>query len=146
MQVTNSSWTLTQMTNHISHPRPKRSLTIGLRSGIDNAEEKLEKIRLLLDQGQASGAQQVIERILKQTKSRQNTISFIAKIRCALSLTYEMQGRYRESLDAISAYENSLSREGLDDEALACVRLHLGLAYNYTGDHPKAVAMLRLCP
>ena len=55
-----------------------------------------------------------------------------------------MQGRYRESLEAVSPYEATAARADLDQEALACVRVHLGLAYNYTGDHPKAVAILNV--
>lgn len=137
------------MTNRLSPPqstttKQKRLFTPAALSATESAGAKLEKIRLLLNQGQASTAQQIIERILKAGQMRNSSPPFIAKIRCALALTLEMQGRYRESLEAIARYENVVDRAALDADALACVRLHLGLAYNYTGDHPKAVAMLNI--
>ena len=108
------------------------------------AERRLEDVRLLLDQGRATEAQTAIARLLKPTKTNRITASLQAKVRCALSLSLEMQGRYRESLEAVAQYESVAARNELDQEALACVRVHLGLAYNYTGDHPKAVAILNV--
>lgn len=118
---------------NFSNPRPSSS---------NIAERKLEEIRLLLDQGRAKEAQQLLVPLLKPGKNARYNDSTLAKARCALSLLLEMQGRYRESLEAVAAYETNEAREGLDAEALACVRVHLGLAYQYTGDHPKAVAIL----
>ncbi|HWX42202.1 MAG TPA: tetratricopeptide repeat protein, partial [Blastocatellia bacterium] len=68
--------------------------------------------------------------------------SLIAKARCALSKSLEMRGRYRESLDAVAMYEAPESRANLDLDASNCIRVQIGLAYNYTGDHPKAIALL----
>src|SRR5215210_8873660 len=39
-------------------------------------------------------------------------------------------------------YEQPESRAKLDAEATACLRVQIGLAYNYTGDQPKAIALL----
>lgn len=108
----------------------------------DAAERKLEEVRLWLDQGRAKEAQQLLALLLKPSKNTRPNDSIQAKARCALSLSLEMQGRYRESLEAVAAYEANEAREALDAEALACVRVQLGLAYQYTGDHPKAVAIL----
>ncbi|HWQ31815.1 MAG TPA: sigma 54-interacting transcriptional regulator [Blastocatellia bacterium] len=114
-----------------------------LRSRTVNApsllRDELEEIRLLLDQGQASQAQ---KRIAALIKTARNDASLVARARCALSLSYEMQGRYRESLEAVAMYEAPEERAGLEPEALSCVRTHIGLACNYTGDHPKAIAVL----
>ncbi|MBS1806701.1 MAG: sigma 54-interacting transcriptional regulator [Acidobacteria bacterium] len=126
---------------------PKRKSNLSLVSFsnprfVNIADRKLEEIRLLLDQGRAKEAQQLIAALLKPNKTNRISESLAAKARCALSLSLEMQGRYRESLEAVSQYESNEAREGLDAEALACVRVHLGLAYQYTGDHPKAVAIL----
>ncbi len=123
---------------NVIHFAPPRLVTTG------TAERKLEDIRLLLDQGRAHEAQQVIARLLKPTKTNRISSSVCAQARCALSLSWEMQGRYRESLEAVLMYEATTARADLDQSALACVRVHLGLAYNYTGDHPKAVAILNV--
>jgi DNA-binding NtrC family response regulator/tetratricopeptide (TPR) repeat protein len=106
------------------------------------SERKLDEIRLLLDQGRASEAQQLIAKILNTTRANRYNESFLANVRCALSLALEMQGRYRESLEAVLLYESAEVRERLDEDVLANVWVHLGLAYNYTGNHPKAVATL----
>ncbi len=100
---------------------------------------ELEELRLLLDQGQASEAQRRIATLLKAAR---HDASLIARARCALSLSFEMQGRYRESFDAVARYESPEARAELDAAALSCVRTHIGLACNYTGDHPKAIAVL----
>jgi len=142
------------MQNRSPKPKPPTSKTQANRNVINFApphlvtvnvaERKLEDIRLLLDRGRAKEAQDAITRLLKPTKTNRLTASTQAKARCALSLSWEMQGRYRESLEAVSSYETVAARNELDQEALACVRVHLGLAYNYTGDHPKAVAILNV--
>jgi transcriptional regulator with PAS, ATPase and Fis domain/Tfp pilus assembly protein PilF len=59
-----------------------------------------------------------------------------------LSASLEMQGHYRESLEAVLMYEQPEERARLGAEAIASVRVQVGLAYNYTGDHPKAIAVL----
>jgi transcriptional regulator with PAS, ATPase and Fis domain/Tfp pilus assembly protein PilF len=54
-----------------------------------------------------------------------------------------MQGQYGESLAAVSMYESPESRVKFDDQTVSQLRVQIGLAYNYTGDHPKAIAMLK---
>ncbi|MFN7931251.1 MAG: tetratricopeptide repeat protein [Blastocatellia bacterium] len=133
------------MNNRSLNPQPEpRQARVSLVSfPLANAtERKLEDVRLLLDQGRAKEAQQLLAPLLKPLKNARAQASTTAKARCALALSLEMQGRYRESLEAVAAYESNDAREGLDAEALACVRVHLGLAYQYTGDQPKAVAIL----
>lgn len=105
------------------------------------AHRELEEIRLLLDQGLASEARRRIDALLKAVR---NDASLTARARCALSLALEMQGEYRESLEAIARYEAPEARAGLNEEALACVRVHLGLSCNYAGDHPKSIAVLNV--
>jgi DNA-binding NtrC family response regulator/tetratricopeptide (TPR) repeat protein len=114
-----------------------------LRSRLPQAvplhNSELEEIRLLLDQGQASEAQKRIAALLRNSR---HDASLIARARCASSLSFEMQGRYQESLEAVALYESAEARAELDSETLSCVRVHIGLACNYTGDHPKAIAIL----
>jgi DNA-binding NtrC family response regulator/tetratricopeptide (TPR) repeat protein len=102
-------------------------------------DNQLEEINSLLDQGLSSA---VDARLRSLIKSARSDSSLAARARCALSKSLEMQGRYRESLEAVAMYEVPESRDNLDDEALSMVRVQVGLAYNYTGDHPKAIALL----
>lgn len=103
------------------------------------SKDELEEISKLLDQGLSS---QVDSRLRALIKSARADTSLIARARCVLSKSLEMQGRYRESLEAIAMYETPESRIGLNAEALSRIRIQIGLAYNYTGDHPKAIALL----
>jgi DNA-binding NtrC family response regulator/tetratricopeptide (TPR) repeat protein len=66
----------------------------------------------------------------------------LARGRRLLSVALEALGRYHESLEVIEPYEASDARRALDAAAYAGLRVQLGLAYNYTGDHPKAIAIL----
>src|SRR5437899_1011533 len=98
----------------------------------DAPKDELEEIHKLLDQGLSS---KVDPRLRALIKSARANPSLIAKARCALSRSLEMQGRYRESLEAVAIYETPESRIGLNLEAASGIRVQIGLAYNYTGDH-----------
>ena len=67
----------------------------------------------------------------------------LALARCALSTALEQQGHYRDSLAAVAMYESPESRAKLDDQTVSYLRVQIGLGYNYNGDHPKAIAMLK---
>ncbi|HEX8142217.1 MAG TPA: sigma 54-interacting transcriptional regulator [Pyrinomonadaceae bacterium] len=100
---------------------------------------ELEEVRLLLDQGRSTEVQ---SRITSLTVAARHDPSLLAQARCALSIALEMQGRYRESLEAIRMYEAPESRTHVDAETVTRLRVQIGLAYNYAGDHPKAIALL----
>ncbi len=100
---------------------------------------ELEAVRVLLDQGQSSEVNKRVGALLRATRT---DASLLALARCALSSALEMQGRYSESLDAVRMYEAPEERARLDAEAAACLGVQIGLAYNYAGDHPKAIALL----
>ena len=102
---------------------------------------ELEAIRLLLDQGLSS---EVSSRITSLMADARQDESLLAQARCLLSMALEMQGRYRESLEAVQMYEAPEAQARLDAEALAGLRVQIGLAHNYTGDHPKAIALLNV--
>ena len=105
----------------------------------ESLKAELEAIHVLLDQGLSSEAESRLELLLKAAR---HDPSQLAMARCALSAALEMKGRYRESLEAILMYESAVARARLDKEAQVSLRVQIGLAYNYTGDHPKAVALL----
>ncbi len=101
--------------------------------------EQTEAVRSLLDQGLSSEAERRSRALIKT--ARRNP-ALLARAHCYLSVALEMQGRYDESLEAVKLYELPQSQKDLDAESLADVRVHIGLAYHYTGDPPKAIAIL----
>ncbi|HTG93622.1 MAG TPA: sigma 54-interacting transcriptional regulator, partial [Pyrinomonadaceae bacterium] len=101
---------------------------------------ELDEIRSLLDQGLSTEAK---DRLALAIASARNHPTALALARCALSTTLEQQGHYRDSLAAVSMYEAPESLAKLDDKTIVALRVQIGLAYNYTGDHPKAIAMLK---
>src|SRR5712664_1477871 len=105
-----------------------------------NLVEELDRIRSLLDQGLSAEAK---TRLASLITAARNSPSILALARCALSTALEMQGQYRESLAAVAMYESPESREKLDQQAVQSLKVQIGLAYNYNGDHPKAISILK---
>ena len=102
--------------------------------------EEMDEVRCLLDQGLSTEARtRLISLITASGKSPTN----LALARCSLANALEMQGHYRESLASVAMYETPESRAGLDQEAVRCLLVQIALAYNYNGDHPKAIAILK---
>src|SRR4026207_2148022 len=102
--------------------------------------EELDEVRSLLDQGLSTEAR---TRLTLLISAARNNPTVLALARCALSAALEMQGRYRESLTAVAMYEKPESQAKLDPEAICSLRVQIGLAYNYSGDHPKAISILK---
>src|SRR5215217_7501282 len=100
----------------------------------------LDEVRSLLDQGLSTEAK---DRLALLIANARHNPSILALGRCALSTALEQQGHYRDSLAAVAMYEDLDSREKLDDQTVSYLRVQIGLAYNYNGDHPKAIAMLQ---
>lgn len=117
---------------------------LGSRARTDTSNEaltlELENIRTLLDQGLSIEARSRLAALI--TAARHNP-SILALARCALSIALEMQGHYGESLSAISMYESSESRAKLNEEADSSLRVQISIAYNYTGENPKAISLLK---
>jgi hydrogenase-4 transcriptional activator len=101
---------------------------------------ELDEIRSLLDQGLSTEAK---DRLALVIASARNHPAALALARCALSTALEQQGHYRDSLAAVSMYEAPESLAKLDDKTIVSLRVQIGLGYNYTGDHPKAIALLK---
>jgi DNA-binding NtrC family response regulator/tetratricopeptide (TPR) repeat protein len=100
---------------------------------------QLEETRELLDRGLPSAAESRLRQIIPVAK---RDAAALARARLLLSVTLEMRGRYGDALEAVRMYESADATGALDAETLAAVRVQLGLGYNYTGDHPKAIAIL----
>ena len=108
-------------------------------SQLRSQTEQTEAVHSLLDQGLSSEAERSSRSLIKT--ARRNP-ALLARAHCYLSVALEMQGRYLESLEAIKIYEQPEALKDLDAESLAYIRVHVGLAYHYTGDPPKAIAIL----
>jgi hydrogenase-4 transcriptional activator len=107
---------------------------------LESLTKDLDEVRSLLDQGLSIEAK---DRLALLINNARHHASILALARCALSTALEQQGHYRDSLAAVSMYESPESRAKFDDETTSYLRVQIGLAYNYNGDHPKAIAMLQ---
>lgn len=101
---------------------------------------ELEDIRSLLDQGLTAEARSRLTSLIAAARHNPSTL---ALARCALSIALEMQGQHRDSLAAIAMYESPESRAKLNEEANNALRVQISIAHNYSGDHPKAIALLK---
>src|SRR6202040_1331352 len=107
---------------------------------IESLRQDLDEIRSLLDQGLTVEAKSRLTSLI--SAARQHP-SILALARCELSTALEMQGHHRDSLAAVAMYETSESRTKLDEAADSALRIQISLAYNYDGDHPKAISLLK---
>jgi hydrogenase-4 transcriptional activator len=107
----------------------------------EDLARELEETRELLDRGLPSAAEPRLRRLVADTAGRDPRVHALA--RRALSAALEVLGRYHDSLEAVRVYESPEARAGLDSETVSAVRVQLGLAHNYVGDPPKAVALIQ---
>src|ERR1041385_5310177 len=110
------------------------------RPSQENLLAELDEVRSLLDQGLSAEAKSRITLLIAAAQGNPNVL---ALARCALSTALEMQGQYRESLAAVAMYESPESRAKLDTQTIQSLKVQIGLAYNYNGDHPKAISILK---
>lgn len=101
---------------------------------------ELAAVRDLLDQGLSTEARKRLGPILSAARSHRTVL---AQARLALSTALEMQGQFRESLDALSMYEDVETRAKLDDELSSRLQIQIALSYNYNRDYPKAISLLK---
>ncbi len=110
------------------------------KSSPESLSAELDAVRELLDQGLSTEARTRLNVILSAARSHR---ALLAQARCALSIALEMQGHFRESLDAVSMYEDPEMRAKLDAALNARLQTQIALAYNYNRDHPKAISLLK---
>lgn len=102
---------------------------------------ELGAAHLLLDQGLSTEAEFWLTSLIKAARLEPQ---ILAQARCSLSVALEQQGRYGEALEAVKMYESPVSQEGFDADVALALRVQLSIAYNYTDDFPKAIALLNL--
>jgi hydrogenase-4 transcriptional activator len=125
-----------------NNEREERRPGSARRGGASSREQlarELEEARALLDRGLSSEADAKLVAVLEAAGA---TRELLAQARSLLSESLELQGRYNESLEVVREYEAAEARSELELETSLQLRVRLGLAYNYTGDYPKAIALL----
>jgi transcriptional regulator with GAF, ATPase, and Fis domain/Tfp pilus assembly protein PilF len=122
----------------IDHARARLRSRSG-KASVASLSAELEAIRALLDGGLSGEARSRLNAVLSAARGQPE---MLAQARCYLSIALEMQGHSRESLDAVSMYEDADTRAKLDPALSARLRIQISLASNYNGDHPKAIALL----
>ena len=100
---------------------------------------QLDSARLLLDRGLSREAESQLTQLIRSARHDER---LLAEARCVLSTALAMEGRSNDSLAVIQLYEQPEARRQLDPETDIQLRVQLGLAFNYTGDFPKAIALL----
>lgn len=102
--------------------------------------EELDTVRELLDQGLSTEARTRLNIILSAARSQP---ALLAQARRFLSVALEMQGHFRESLDAVAMYDDPAMRAKFEPSLNAQLRIQIALASNYNGDPPKAISLLK---
>ncbi len=95
-----------------------------------------EKLR----EGRSGEAERLL---LKTIESYDHAPDSFANLKRLLAFTLETTGRYKESLEAIQAFETEENRGRLSTETQVRVIAQLAIAYNNLGDQPKAVTLLK---
>ncbi|HLR06556.1 MAG TPA: sigma 54-interacting transcriptional regulator [Pyrinomonadaceae bacterium] len=106
----------------------------------ESLNQDLEGVRGLLDQGLTIEARTRLNSLLSEAR---NQPELLAEARRSLSIALEMQGNYRESLEAVAMYEAPEARTKLNPTLGTLLRVQIALANNYNGDHPKAISLLK---
>ncbi len=104
-----------------------------------NSNSELKEIRLEIDRGLSSAAQKRLSVFLSQNRY---DAELSARAKCLLCESLELQGRHAEAVETLQNYETENVLNKLEFETRIRVKVRLALAYNYTGDFPKAIALL----
>jgi transcriptional regulator with GAF, ATPase, and Fis domain/tetratricopeptide (TPR) repeat protein len=100
---------------------------------------EVEVARSLLDKGLSSEAEACLAAVIEAAT---DAPTLVGQARCVLSEALEWQGRYNEALEVVQMYETAEARVGLEVETSVQLRIRVAVGYNYTGDYPKAIALL----
>jgi transcriptional regulator with PAS, ATPase and Fis domain/tetratricopeptide (TPR) repeat protein len=123
----------------LEHARARLRSRSG-KASPESLASDLEKIRGLIDQGLSGDARSQLNSLLANAR---NHPTILAEARWLLSIALETQGQYRESLDALAMYELPDTRAKFELDLNIRLRAQIAIAYNYNGDHPKAITLLK---
>ncbi|CAN5407113.1 hypothetical protein BH10ACI1_BH10ACI1_04580 [soil metagenome] len=123
--------------------------TFGARVGLRSAKlknisdeklnELLSQVRQNLDKGFSSEAEKSLVQILENNLLDLERQALIQRL---LSFTFETQGRYKESLEALAYFDDDEILSKLETETRVQILTQLAIAFNNQTDSPKAVALL----
>lgn len=105
----------------------------------ENLTVILAEIRRQIDKGFSGAAQKII---LAAMENYLNTPENQAKMVYLLSYTFETQGCYKESLEAIEKYDDEELLSQISVKTQISIITQLAIAFNNTNDYPKAIALL----
>ena len=94
---------------------------------------------LLLDRGLSREAESLLSDLVAAARL---DAAQLARARAALAEARTMSAHYNDALAAVQMYEPAEARRGLDFDTDIGLRVQLGLALNYTGNYPSAIAVL----
>jgi len=103
--------------------------------------KELAAINLLLDQGHSVEARTRLATLISDCR---NDPVMLANARLALSVALEMQGDYQKSLQSLAMYEADGAAAKLPGDVALKLRVQIAIGQNYCGDHPRAVASLKV--
>ena len=106
--------------------------------------EELSEVFANIGQFLRDGLSSKAEKLITDTiAGYRHTADNLAHLKRLLAFALETVGRYKESLEAVRAYEDDDNRTRLAKETQVRVTTQLAIAYNNLGDHPKAVTLLK---
>ena len=113
----------------------------GGRASSASLKNELSEINLLLDKGLSIEAR---SRLSDLISAAHHDAEVLAEARLALSIALEMHGDYKMSLQAVAMYEPDEAKVNLPIDLALKLGVQVAVAYNYCGDHPKAIALLKV--
>ncbi len=106
----------------------------------DSIDAVFRSVGQKLREGLSGEAEKIL---IKTIDGFNHTPDNLANLKRLLSFTLETAGRYKESLETILAFadEENISRLGIETQIK--VTTQLAIAFNNTGDQPKAITLLK---
>src|SRR5688572_7597008 len=123
-------------------PLPKRSRdqkTLRALSA-EQTDMLFKSVGQKLREGLSDEAEKILVRNIEDFAHKPRDL---ANLKQLLSFTLETAGRYKESLETIREFDGENALADLDAETQIKITTQLAIAYNNTGDQPKAVTLLK---
>lgn len=109
--------------------------------GGSKIRQKIETASGLLDDGLAIAAEKLLVAELgKSTSDEEKAI-----LKTLLAFSFEIQGRYQDSLEVLKPFQGSSTLEALSPETRVALLTQLAICYSNLTDFPIAVAILNRC-
>lgn len=108
------------------------------------ASDNLRSMFLNVGQKLRDGLSSEAEELLKEAIGNFDHIpDDLANLKRLLAFTLETVGRYKDSLEILTPYEDEDNLKNLSTETRVRVTTQLAIGYNNLNDHPKAVTLLK---